>query len=191
MSAFANDAGFASLGAPVSSDLAVADSSIVRLEGPLVWTTRSAPPPAKTTSRAAPAAPRGGGQLRGLTIRNVRAAAPYCLVVGGDGPRVLITAHPQAEATMPSPPSLPAAPLVATPALNLSDPSANAAVAAGGMSGAGGAGDTTPRAASQGAFLSFELQQHCPRDTPFTPSSTPLLLTSPFEQLLLPLLHCA
>lgn len=122
--AYLTDQGFASLGVGISSEMAVADSAIIRIDGPLVWRVRapmalpSAAPSSTTastskapsSSAAASAAglitdvtsqtlhfqpgsspisfaqPRhGGGQIQGVTIRNVRQATPHCLVVQGPG----------------------------------------------------------------------------------------------------------
>ena len=122
-SGYLSDVGFAAIGASLSSELAVADSAVVRIDGPLVWRTslplraashggRSTGNSLHTTGNASldlqtaricelyaltsgsvtepPIAVRarvgGSGQLRGITLRNVRPILPHCVVVTGPGP---------------------------------------------------------------------------------------------------------
>lgn len=122
-SGYLSDVGFAAIGASLSSELAVADSAVVRIDGPLVWRTslplrvashggRNTGNSIHTTGNASldqqtaricelysltsgsvtepPVAVRarvgGSGQLRGITLRNVRPILPHCLVVTGPGP---------------------------------------------------------------------------------------------------------
>ena len=139
-SGYVSDAGFAAIGASLTSEVAVADSAVVRIDGPLVWHTRQRFPqsldaiPASSTGRSnslihsvgsasldlqtaralelyaltsgvsssagviAHAKVGGSGQLRGITIRNVRPVTPHCLVVVGPGPVVLLATPLSAHA---------------------------------------------------------------------------------------------
>lgn len=127
-----SDAGFAAIGAALTSEVAVADSAVLRIDGPLVWRTRlgrsefsnaaqstasaplhvvgnpaldqqtaralelyaltsGVPPVSPLHGHAVRARVGGGGQLRGITLRNVRPALPHCLVVAGPGPVVVLS----------------------------------------------------------------------------------------------------
>jgi hypothetical protein len=145
---YVSDAGFAALGASLTPELAVADSAVVRIDGPLIWHAhapwRSGRPVAsgdlsaasasgtpfhlhsigdeamdRLTSRAVellsltsnrPAGSGrvsvhgcvgGSGQLRGITLRNVRSALPYCLIVTGPGPLTVLTTSEAAALSAP------------------------------------------------------------------------------------------
>lgn len=133
-SGYISDAGFAAIGAALTSEVAVADSAVLRIDGPLVWRTRPARPQLPSPLFSAMSSPQhvignsaldqqtaralelyaltsgvsvsslqqgtavrarvgGGGQLRGITLRNVRPALPHCLVVAGPGPIVVLPVH--------------------------------------------------------------------------------------------------
>lgn len=125
-SGYVSDVGFAAIGASLTSEVAVADSAVLRINGPLVWHTQSPLPAAALESSSGPhtvgiespdqqtartldlytltsgrslsdpgptarARVGGSGQLRGITLRNVRPTLPYCLVVAGPGPVVIVS----------------------------------------------------------------------------------------------------